>query len=123
MAMLGKKGTGRLPVYNATRRLAIQFAQSTRKAPVNIKRGAIGECEHSIIQIMDSLSFAEAYPTKAEKLTFIRDAKRTLQFVEVRLRTLYDLGYIKARGYSAIMEREDNVMRQLEGWQKALENE
>lgn len=123
MGVLGKKGVGRFPVYGELRLLHRQFAMSTKKAPINIKRGAIAEAELAIIQVMDSVSFASESASPVERLTLIRDALRTLRFVEIRVRTLRDLGFIPEKGYAAIMLHEDSTARQLTGWLKKVEKE
>lgn len=123
MGVIGKKSVGQLPVYGELRLLYSQFALSTKKAPINIKRGALAEAEHAIIQAMESVSFAAESASHAERLMLVRDALRTLRFIEVRVRTLRDLGFLPKKGYAAIMLHEDSTARQLTGWLKKLEKE
>ena len=114
----------RLPVYNKTRQLFDQFEMSTRKAPVNIKRGIIARVEESLVSVLEHLAFADRMMADPRaRLAYIKAAMRIMQKTEVRVRILYDLHFIKKSGLSAIMLLEDDVMRQLQGWHNKTEKE
>ena len=114
----------RLPVYNKTRRLFEQFELSTRKVPINIKRGIIAKTEEALISVLEHLSFAdEALADLKRRRAFILASMKVMRKVEIRVRILYDLHLIQKSGYSAISLLEDDVMRQLQGWLNATEKE
>jgi len=97
---------------------------STKKAPINMKRGYIARTEDAIVSVLEHLAFADqmlAFPES--RLSFLKAAIRTMRKVEVRVRILYDLHFIKKSGFSALMMLEDDVMRQLQGWYNSTEKE
>jgi hypothetical protein len=113
----------KLPVYNKTRLLFIQFERSTQKVPINMKRGAISEVEHWLIEIMDTIAFANlSERDRQARLLYITEAARTLQKVKVRIRTLYDLNIITKKGFDALILLEGNVDKQLTGWERSIIN-
>lgn len=106
-----------LPVYNKARTLTLQFLESTKKAPINTKRGLIARTENALVSVMEHLAFADemmAVPTS--RAAFIRAAMRIMRKVKIRVRILYDLHFIRKSGFSALMLLEDDVMRQLQAW-------
>ena len=114
----------KLPVYNKTRMLFLQLEESTRKLPINIKRGYLAKTEESIISVLEHLAFADdAVDDPNRRLAFIKAAQKIMRKVQVRVRIMYDLHYIKKSGLSAIMMLEDDVMRQLAGWRNSTEKE
>lgn len=115
-----KKEETRLPVYNDARRLYEQFCRSTRKLPINIKRGAIAETEQWIINILDLVSFADD-EDGARKAEIIRMALDYAYKVMIRARTLRNINMLPISGFSAIVSIEDSLSRQLEGWAASIE--
>lgn len=114
----------RLPAYNKTRQLTLQFLESTKKAPINTKRGLIARTENALVSVMEHLAFADEMLTEPKsRLAFIKASIRIMRKVKVRVRILYDLHYIKKSGFSALMLLEDDVMRQLQGWYNSTEKE
>lgn len=114
----------RLPVYNKTRQLFLQFELSTKKAPIDIKRGIISDTKSEIIRILEHLSFADEMVNSVEaRMVFIEDAIRTMRSVKVRVRILFDLHYIKKSGFAALIALEEDVFRQLQGWLNKTEQE
>ena len=114
----------RLPVYNRTRMLFLQLEASTKKLPINIKRGYLAKTEEAVISVLEHLAFAdEAMADPRRRLAFIAAAQKIMRKVEIRVRIMYDLHYIKKSGLSALMLIEDDVMRQLAGWYISTEKE
>ena len=114
----------RLPVYNRTRMLFLQLEASTKKLPINIKRGYLAKTEEAVISVLEHLAFAdEAMADPRRRLAFIAAAQKIMRKVEIRVRIMYDLHYIKKSGLSALMLLEDDVMRQLAGWYLSTEKE
>lgn len=114
----------RLPVYNRTRMLFLQLEASTKKLPINIKRGYLAKTEEAVISVLEHLAFAdEAMADPRRRLAFIAAAQKIMRKVEIRVRIMYDLHYIKKSGLSALMLIEDDVMRQLAGWYLSTEKE
>ena len=114
----------RLPVYNRTRMLFLQLEASTKKLPINIKRGYLAKTEEAVISVLEHLAFAdEAMADPRRRLAFISAAQKIMRKVEIRVRIMYDLHYIKKSGLSALMLIEDDVMRQLAGWYISTEKE
>lgn len=107
----------KLPVYNAVRRLYEQFEQSTKKTPINIKRGSVAWVEDLLISMLDDISFANSAESDPRgRIDYINEAMGKLGKVEVRMRTLLDLHIIHQKGYDAIIREESDAMRQLKGW-------
>ena len=114
----------RLPVYNRTRMLFLQLEASTKKLPINIKRGYLAKTEEAVISVLEHLAFAdEAMADPRRRLAFIAAAQKIMRKVEIRVRIMYDLHYIKKSGLSALMLIEDDVMRHLAGWYLSTEKE
>ncbi len=107
----------RLPVYNTTRQLYKQLRRSTQKVPVIVSRGPVAETEALLIGMMDTLSFAEL-STRTSRMDYIQEAQKILNRTKIRVRTLYDLGYIHKKGYLALMRYENSVSKQLDLWAK-----
>lgn len=109
-----------LPVYNKARLLYIQFERSTQKAPLNMKRSKIAEIECAIVELMCDISDAnEQERDKRARLEYISRAIKRLHRVKVLVRVLYDLNVITKKGFGAIALAEENVARQLAGWEKS----
>lgn len=106
-----------LPVYNKTRQLYIQIQASTQKAPRNIRVNQLSVIENMLIDIMEHIAFANAaLENPGERYRFISNAIGILHRVEIRVRILFDLNYIKKQGFNAIIKLESEVARQLNGW-------
>ena len=111
--------TSQLPVYNKARRLYEQFEQSTQKAPINRKRGVIHDIEEQIIGLMCDISFAnEQEKDRRSRLEYIARAAQSIHSIKVKVRILYDLRIVTKKGFAAIILEEENVARQLAGWEK-----
>ncbi len=109
----------RLPVYNELRRLFEQFEKSTMKVPINIKRGAISQVEQWLIEMLDLVTFANnSSGDKYKRVNIVQDCSILLDKVKIRVRTLHSLGFIPKTGFSAVIELEDSVARQLAGWSR-----
>ena len=116
--------TDKLPVYNKARQLFDQLERSTQKVPTNIKRGSVAMIEEMIIGVMDNIAFANmSEKDKRTRLAFIQSAIETMQKVKIRVRTLHDLHFITKKGFDAIILAEENVVRQLAGWEKKTYSE
>lgn len=110
----------RPPVYNAARELYNQIVRSTQKCPINIKRGKLAEIEQKVQAIMEDTAFAdEQRENAAARLERIASALKAMNEVRISIRLIHDLGYITRKGFSAIMNREAKVIRQLKGWQRS----
>ncbi len=110
----------RPPVYYAACRLYQQFTRSTKKAPVNIKRGTFADVERLIQSIIEDTAFAnELESDPSARLKWIADALDKMNRVKISVRMVKDLQYITAKGFSAIMREEDKVVRQLSGWRRS----
>lgn len=111
--------TGSLPVYNAARRLLDQFELSTKKRPINIKRGSVAKVEEWLIEILDGIMRAnETTENPTDKVRFINESIEKLRTVMIRVRTLQSIHVIHKKGFGAIVREEANVARQLKGWAK-----
>ena len=114
----------KLPVYNRTRLLVDQFLLSTKKAPINTKRGLIARTEDALISVMEHIAFADEMLAHPEtRAAYLKAAIRIMRKVEIRVRILYDLHFIKKSGFAALMLLEDDIMRQLQGWYNATQKE
>ena len=116
----------RLPVYNKLRQLFEQLESSTKKVPINIKRGKIAEVENLIMAAMVKICYADAAKDDSdasikERLDFIDEVQQDLNEIKVNVRLLHDLKYIKDQGFDALAGYEDNVDSQLIGWRNATE--
>lgn len=110
----------RPPVYYAACRLYQQFARSTKKSPINIKRGILAEVERLIQSIIEDTAFANELETDpAARLKWIAAALEKMNRVKISVRMIKDLQYIKPKGFSAIMNAEEKVTRQLQGWRRS----
>ena len=110
--------TSRLPVYNAARELYLQIVRSTQKCPVNLRRGRIAELEEGVLKIMDGIAFANDSQDVRGRLAFIAEAQAKMRSIEVEMRCIFDLGFLRKRSFAAIIRCEDKVTRQLAGWEK-----
>ena len=109
-----------LPVYNKARLLYLQLERSTQKVPLNMKRGKIAEIEGKVFDLMCDISDAnEQEKDKRARLEYISQAIKRLHKVKVMVRVLYDLNVITKKGFGAIVLAEENVARQLAGWEKS----
>lgn len=110
--------TSKLPVYNAARELYLQITRSTQKCPVNLRRGRIAALEEGVLRIMDGIAFANDATDIRSRLTFIGEARKQLREIEIEMRCVFDLGFLRKKGFAAIIRCEENVARQLAGWEK-----
>lgn len=109
-----------LSVYNTCRRLYRQIEMSTQKVAREVRIVSIAEAKRWVEQIMENIAFAnDAFETKERRIRFIRQAIAILQRLEIRVRIFFDLGFLREKGFAAIMNLEGSVMRQLEGWEKS----
>lgn len=108
----------RLPVYNTVRQLYEQFCKSTRKLPINIKRGPIAEAELWMIELLEGICFADdcGENEKEQKLALIRKCEDLIYKIMIRVRTLRNLNLIPISGFSALIRIEKSVNCQLDGW-------
>lgn len=115
---------GSLPVYNAARRLFEQIELSTKKCPINIKRGSVAQVEEWAIEILDGvMQAAEAEENSTERVIFINDTLAILRKVAIRVRSLYGVNVIHKKGFGAIMREEASVKKQLKGWARKTIND
>ncbi len=110
--------TRKLPVYNAARELYLQISRSTQKCPVELRRGRIAAMLEDALGIMDGIAFANESLDVRGRLEFISSARQKLRTIEVGIRCIFDLGFLRRRSFAAIVRCEDNVARQLAGWEK-----
>ncbi len=114
--------THKLPVYGASRMLYLQLHNSTRRAPVSLRRGKIADMEMAVANIMRDISFANN-GDKERRCGFIDSALSKMEGLEIDVRIIFDLGCTSKKGFAAIIRREQNVVKQLLGWRKkTLEN-
>lgn len=110
-----------LPVYNKCRQLAIQIVRSTQKTPKDIRHDYVRDLNIMVMTIMEKIAFANH--ADELRVEFIDEALKILKTVKLRVRILKDLNYIKPKGFSAITAKEENVVKQLQGWKnKTIEN-
>lgn len=75
-----------------------------------------------LIEIVTAIAFANETQDAQERADFISRAADDLRNMKIRVRVLYDLHYITKKGFTAISGAEENVARQLAGWQKSTED-
>ena len=109
----------KLPVYNATRELFLQINRSTQKCPIDLRRGRINAIKEKVLAIMASIAYANLAVESRVRLRYIDEASQSLRELKVEIRCLFDLGYLRRKGFSAIIRHEENVARQLDGWQRS----
>ena len=110
--------TSKLPVYNATRELFLQIHRSTQKVPVDIRRGRVADIKEKVLKLLDSIAYANEAKDKRSRLDYIDGARAILREVTIEIRCVFDLGLLRRKSFAAIMRYEDNVARQLAGWEK-----
>lgn len=108
----------KLPVYKAAIDLEKQFVLSTQKTPRRIKYTMVDSIYKSILQIPIDIAFANEYG--AERVQWVDKAVRAMQDVKIHLRVMLDVRAINEHQYAVIMEKQENLSRQLNGWQKSL---
>ena len=120
-----KQNERRLPVYNEARMLYEQFCRSTKKLPVNLKRGKIAETEGWIIDLIDGISMADDFDEQsdAEKLDLLNKCIEIVYRIMIRVRTLRGINMLSISGFSAITIHEDSLARQLNGWAASIEKQ
>lgn len=70
------------------------------------------------MRIMDGIAFANESTDIRERLAFINDARKRLREIEIEMRCVFDLGLLRKKSFAAIIRCEENVARQLAGWEK-----
>lgn len=110
------------PVYKAALDLDVQYCRSTKKAPQDVKYMHINRLHDALIEIVTAIAFANETQDAQERADFISRAADDLRNMKIRVRVLYDLHYITKKGFTAISGTEENVARQLAGWQKSTED-
>jgi len=113
----------RLPVYNASRQLYEQFCKSTKKLPVNLKRGKVAQTEGWIIDLLDNIIIASEFDEehRKEKLDLLHESSDIIRRIMIRVRTLRGINMLSIAGFSAIAKHEDSIVRQLKGWANSIE--
>jgi len=107
-------------VYYAACKLYKQFVDSTQKAPINLKRGKFFEIEQLILQVIEDITFAHKLDgDMSARLSWIAEALKKMNRIRISVRMIHDLKYITDKGFSAIMNKEDKVVRQLNGWRRS----
>jgi len=115
---------GRLPLYNKVRQIFDQFEMSTRKNPVNIKRGIVAVVENQLIEVLVLLSYAEEVTGDdcAEgRMDLIDRIGAILKEVRIRIRVMHDLKFMKDTGFDALGKLQKNADDQLAGWRNKTE--
>lgn len=108
----------RPPVYNQMRLLVKQFNQSTVKVPVRYKYTNVIPLHNRMIEIMRKIMmFANDTEPHIELLN---EALKLVDDVKLNVRLLYDLHYIKKKGFMAISREEAKVEYQLRRWYASL---
>lgn len=114
----------KLPVYNATRELFLQIHRSTQKCPIDLRRGRIVAIKEKVLKIMAGITYAYLAVESRVRLHFIDETRQTLRDVEIEVRCIFDLGFLRRKSFAAIMRCEDSIARQLDGWErKTVTNE
>ena len=110
-------------MYNAARQLYLQLVQSTQKCPINIKRGKLAQIELKIQAVMEDTAFANAQIDNPQaRLKWLSAALEKMEEVCVSIRVIHDLHYITPKGFNAITNKEDHVLKQLKAWQRSTLN-
>lgn len=112
----------RLPSYNVTRQLFIQFEDSTKKRPQNIKRGKCAEIENALMHILLMISKAEIEKDAPEvRARHLGAALDDLQEIKLNIRILADLHLLTPEGFSSLIFLEDDVAGQIYSWKRETE--
>lgn len=108
----------RPPVYNKMRVLVKQFNQSTVKVPTQFKYTNVTPLHNKMMEIMRNIM--KAANNTVPDIGLINDALNVLDDVKLNVRMLYDLHYIKKKGFMAISREESKVEYQLTRWRDSL---
>ena len=104
--------THKLPVYGASRMLYLQLHNSTRRAPVSLRRGKIADMEMVVANIMRDISFANS-GDKGRRCGFIDSALSKIEGLEIDVRIIFDLGCTSKKGFAAIIRCEQKAIIKL----------
>ncbi|MGN0309178.1 MAG: four helix bundle protein [Bacteroides sp.] len=111
----------KLPVYKAAIDLEKQFVLSTQKTPRRIKYTMVDYVYKSILDMPVYIAFANEYG--GERLQWVEKAVRKMNDVKIHLRVMLDVWAINEHQFAVIMEKQENLSRQLYGWMKSLRNQ
>lgn len=104
----------KLPAYNKARELTEQITRSTQKVPRDIRFSYVTQMQTASMGIMEHIAFANENPE--ERAAYLDKAIMDLQRIMIRVRILKDLKYLPLKGYSAIIRKEEELVKQLTGW-------
>jgi len=109
-----------LKVYSSAMALDSQFRDSTQKVSKIFKLTDCAKVFDSFEAILYDITMAQEMKNDlVKRVEYINDAVDALRKVEIRVRMLWNNGQIKSGGFAAIMEKEDDTMRQLLGWRNS----
>jgi len=103
-----------LKVYAAVMDLVSQFDKSTQKVPKHIRLTECAKINYLMSDVL--LCISNAQDDMVHRAEIISKGMAILRKVELMIRMLYERKMIKNSGFSAIIIREDNSMRQMKGW-------
>ena len=109
-----------LPVYKAAIELERQFSMSTQKAKKVLKYGKIDQLYREVVDFIVKVAFACDYD--GDRLKLIDESLAMLRRIKIQVRILLDIGGITKNGFAAMVQAEENLGRQLQGWKKSLES-
>lgn len=107
----------RLGVYAAMMDLIVQFDKSTQKVPRHIRITECAKINYLMADVLHCIS--DAQDDISRRAEILAKGMSSLRKVELMVRMLYDRKMLKLTGYSAIILREDNTMRQMVGWRNS----
>ena len=108
----------KLKGYKAQRVLDKEWGVFLQKNPRRIKYTMVDSIPPPPLQIPIYIAFANDYG--AERVQWVDKAVRTVQDAKIHLRVMLDVRAINEHQYAVIMEKQENLSRQLNGWQKSL---
>jgi len=114
----------KLKVYSSAMALDSQFRASTQKVPKMFKLTDCARISDGIESLLYDITMAQEMKDHLDKrVKYLNEAIDVLRRVEMRVRMLWNNGNITGMGFSAIMVKEDETMRQLVGWRNSTLNQ
>lgn len=114
----------KLKVYSSAMALDSQFRASTQKVPKMYKLTDCAKISDGIESLLYDITMAQEMKDHLDRrVKCLNEAIDVLRRIEMRVRMLWNNGYITGMGFSAIMVKEDETMRQLIGWRNSTLNQ
>lgn len=109
-----------LKVYSSAMALDSQFRDSTQKVTKMFKLTDCSKVFDGFESLLYNITMAQEMKDHlGKRVEYINEGIDILRKVEMRVRMLWNNGQIKSGGFAAIMEKEDEAMRQLVGWRNS----